>query len=341
MNRKFIALGAIVALLAAIVAGVASASQAKRSDTTLQGAGSSFVFPLVSQWIANYSGAKISYNPIGSGGGIAAISNRNVDFGASDAPLTPDQASSCKGCVQIPWALSASSFMYNLDGADPHLRISGKVLADIYLGKVSYWDDSRIKVLNKGKTLPHQKITPIFRSDASGTTFNITDYLSRVSTEFKSKIGNSTQVNFPTGVGGKGSSGVSGVLKQTNGGIAYADVAYAIKNHFAFFRVQNKAGKYILPNNGAIAAAASTVKRVPAGNAISIVNPPKAKKTAYPVSTYTYVILPLQTKNAADLKKFVQWAVTSGQRYGVPLRFVPVSGVVLKAAKTTLAKIHS
>jgi phosphate transport system substrate-binding protein len=333
-------IAATVAVALAALATLAGTSAARTGDSSLRGAGSSFVYPLVSQWIANYSGTKISYNPVGSGAGIAAISGRQVDFGASDAPLTRDQAASCNGCVQIPWALSATSAMYKLDGVDPHLRISGPVLADIYLGKVTRWNDRRIAKLNPKAKLPNEKITPIYRSDASGTTFNFTDYLASASRSFRSKVGVGTQVSFPAGIGGKGSSGVSAVLAKTNGGIAYADVAYAIKNHFAFFRVQNRAGKYVLPGNGAIAAAASTVTRVPASNEISIVNPSKSKANAYPICTFTYVIVPLKASNAADLKKFIGWAATRGQSYGPPLRFVPLPKVVQKAAARTLARVH-
>jgi phosphate transport system substrate-binding protein len=341
MKKHFLFLSALVAVGVAFAASTGTAAEHRTADTTLQGAGSTFVFPLVSQWVANYKPAKVSYNPIGSGGGIAAITNRNVDFGASDAPLTKDQFAACKGCVQIPWALSGTSAMYHLDGAPTRMRITGKILAAIYLGQITYWDDSRIKALNKDAKLPHEKITPIFRSDGSGTTFNWTDYLSSVSPEFRSKIGTSTQVNFPVGVGGKGSSGVSAVLAQTNGGIAYADVAYAVKNGFSFFRVQNKAGKFILPGNVAIAAAAATVKKVPSDNALSIVNPPKTQKIAYPISTFTWVIVPTTTSKAADLKKFILWAVGSGQSYGPRLRFVPVPKVVVAAAKRTVSKVHS
>lgn len=338
--KKHVFLSAALALAVAITASAGTAARQKASETTLQGAGSTFVFPLVSQWVANYKPARVSYNPIGSGGGIAAITNRNVDFGASDAPLTKDQFSACRGCVQIPWALGATAAMYRLDGAPTRMRITGKLLADIYLGTVKYWDDAKIKALNKGVKLPHEKITPIFRSDGSGTTYNWTDYLSSVSSTFRSKIGKSTQVNFPVGVGGKGSSGVSAVLSQTNGGIAYADVAYAIKNHFSFFHVQNKAGKFILPGNRPIEAAAATVKRVPSDNAISIVNPPKSQKLAYPISSFTWVIVPTNTSKAAALKSFITWALGPGQSYGPRLRFVQVPSVVVAAAKKTLKRIH-
>jgi phosphate transport system substrate-binding protein len=343
LKRKVIPI--VFALVAALVAtAFAAGGVTKGSAGTLNGAGSSFVFPLVSTWTPVYdaaTGVHVNYNPIGSGGGIAAISNRSVDFGASDAPMTSDQFSGCNGCVQIPWALSATSVAYNLDGAVPHLRMSGAVLAKIFLGKITSWNDPAIKKLNPGKNLPSEKITPVFRSDASGTTFNFTEYLSNVSHEFGSTIGKGTQVNFPVGVGGKGSSGVAAVLARTNGSIAYVDVAYSLKNHFSFFAMQNAAGKFTLPGIRGIAGAAATVRKVPANNELSIVNPPKAYKQAYPICTFTYVILPLKTNNAAPLRKFVFWALTGGQKYGPKLLFVPVPKVVLVKAEKTLTQVKS
>jgi phosphate transport system substrate-binding protein len=334
----------VLAAVAAAASAVAGATVTRGADNNLRGAGSSFVNPLVSTWIPAVkadTGLSVSYSPIGSGGGIAAISNRQVDFGASDAPLTPDQFRGCKGCVQIPWALSATSVAYNLGGAPVHLKISGKVLADIYLGKITRWNDARIERLNKGARLPSQKITPIYRSDSSGTTYNFTEYLSSASPEFRSKVGKGTLVNFPAGVGGRGSSGVSGVLKQTDGGIMYADVAYAVQGRFKFFAVQNRAGKYTLPGIVGIKAAAAGVSKVGASNEISIVNPAKKFSGAYPISTYTYVIIPLQTASAPELKRFVTWALTKGQPLGVRLRFVPVPRIVLSASQKTLRRIHT
>jgi phosphate transport system substrate-binding protein len=334
---------AAAAVILTVLLG-ASAATAKTHGDSLTGAGATFPFPLISTWVPVYeaaTGVHISYNPIGSGGGIAAITNRTVDFGASDAPLTPDQFGACNGCVQIPWALSATSISYNLPGVPPHLKISGKVLAGIYLGKITKWNDPALKKLNAGVSLPDTTITPIFRSDGSGTTYNFTDYLSSVSSEWKSKVGNGTQVNFPTGVGGRGSSGVAAVLSRTEGGIIYVDVAYALKNHFRFFKVQNAAGKFQLPGLRGIAAAASTVKSVPADNKMSIVNPPKAEKLAYPICTFTYVLLPLKTDKAPALRKFIFWALTGGQKYGPKLLFEPIPKVVLVAAEKTLTKVHT
>src|SRR5919202_3881798 len=230
------------AVLAVLVA--AAAATANTIDTTITGAGSSFVSPLVAAWtpaLGSAYGITLNYSPIGSGGGIAAITNRTVDFGASDAPLSPDQASACRGCVQIPWALSATSIPYNVSGAPYGVKLTGPLLADIYLGKVKHWDDKRIKGLNPGVKLPHVKIVPIYRSDASGTSYNFTDFLSRVSSDWKRKVGVGTQPSFPKGVGAKGSSGVAGALSHTNGGITYVDVAYSLKNHFRFAKIKNRA----------------------------------------------------------------------------------------------------
>jgi phosphate transport system substrate-binding protein len=337
--KHFAALTAL-ALAAFFTTSAAGSSKA----LTIKGAGSTFVSPLMLTFVQPYesaTGVHVDYNPIGSGGGIQAITNRTVDFGASDAPLTPDQFNACNGCVQIPLTASSTSVSYNLSGAPPHLKITGTVLASIFLGKITSWNDPALKKLNPGVNLPSEKITPIFRSDGSGTTYNFTDYLSHVSPEWKSKVGNSTQVNFPTGVGGRGSSGVSAVLSRTNGGITYVDVAFALKNHFSFFAVKNRAGRYQLPGSRAIKAAIATVKRVNPDNKISIVDPPKTAPVAYPICTFVYVILPTKTDNAAALRKFVFWGMTSGtKKYGPPLRFVQIPPVVLSASEKTLKKVQ-
>ena len=315
------------------------AANTSYASTTLKGAGSSFVAPLVAQWQANYKSASVDYNPIGSGGGIAAITARTVDFGASDAPLSKDEFAACKGCVQIPWALSATSIPYNLD-LNKRLKLNGKVLAGIYLGQIKTWNDKRIKGLNQGVKLPSTKITPVYRSDNSGTTYNFTDYLSHASATWKSRFGTGTNANWPAGIGAPKSNGVAAAVSQTKGAIGYVDVAYALKNHLPFAQIQNKAGKYTQPGIRAIRAAAATITKVPASNEISIVNPPKSQRVAYPICTFTYVILPTKTSKAADLKKFVGWALTSGQQYGPKLLFVPVPRVVQAAAQKTLKRVH-
>jgi len=335
---------AVLGALALALLLVAPAG-AKRNGGSLTGAGSSFVSKLVQAWTPKVDrdlGIKVTYGPIGSGGGINAITNRTVDFGASDAPLTADQFAACKSCVQIPWALSATSIAYRGDAIPNHIHLTGKVLADIFLGKVKNWNDPAIKKLNAGKSLPSLAITVIHRSDNSGTTFNLTEYLSKVSGQWKSGPGKGVAVDWPTGVGARGSSGVSGALSQTNGGLTYVDVAFALANHFKFAAIQNRAGKFQIPGLNSIRAAGATILRVaPNNGGISIVDPAKRQPLAYPICTFTYVIVPKQTSKAAELKKFIRWALTRGQADGPKLLFSPLPKVVLKAGLKALPSIHS
>lgn len=331
-------------LVAAIAAlATATAATARTHDTTLTGAGSTFVAPLLAQWIqplGSAYGYSLQYSAIGSGGGIAAVTGRTVDFGASDAPLTPDQFAACKGCVQIPWALSATAIIYNLDGAKNLLHMNGATLAKIFAGQITKWNDPAIKKLNKGVNLPDQQIATVHRSDNSGTTYNFTDFLSSASPAWKSKYGKGVSVNWPVGTGQRGSSGVAAGVTQTPGGIGYVDVAYALKNHLKYFAMQNRSGKYATPGlKGILGAAAAQVKPDPKTNELSIVNPPTKFTLAYPVSTYTYVIVPTSSPKAAELRKFLFWAVTRGQSYGPKLLFQPIPKSVLVVAEKTIAKI--
>jgi phosphate transport system substrate-binding protein len=336
---------ASLALLAAVAAIAAATAGASSKGDQLVGAGSSFVSPLVSQWQKDYpskTGVDIVYSPSGSGAGIAAISARTVDFGASDAPLTPDQFAGCKGCYQIPWALGGVAVMVHVKtNAHAPLKISGPVLAQIYMGGIKSWDAPAIKKLNPGIDLPSEQIVPVYRSDGSGTSYAFTDYLSSISKPWKSKIGFSTQPAFPTGTGARGSSGVTGVVAKTEGAIGYADIAFAIANHVPVMAVKNAAGKFTTPGIKSIAAAAAAFPKVPANNEMHIVNPPKSEKSAYPICTYTYVIVPQVTSKAAQLKKFIFYAVTLGQKFGVPLRYVPIPKPILVASEKTLKKVHS
>ena len=341
-NRSFAAV--LVALGVAAVAltawtGLAGASSKK---TSITGAGSTFVAPLVSLWTQNYSAADITYSGIGSGGGIKAIQGRTVDFGASDAPMTADQFAGCHGCVQIPWAYAATSVPYNVSGVGYGLKLTGPILANIYLGKITKWNDSRIRKINKGVNLPNESIVPIWRSDASGTSYNFTDYLSKVSPAFRSAIGKGTQPAFKVGVGAAKSSGVAAKLGSTPGGIAYVDVAYAYKNHYKIAKLQNRAGRFVLPSVKSLTAVSKGVKKVTRkDNAISVVDPPKSVKNGYPICTFTWIIVPLQTSKAADLKAFVNWAITKGQSYGHPLLFLRIPKAVQKADKKTIARVHT
>jgi phosphate transport system substrate-binding protein len=346
MMRKGLTLLVIgaFALLAATGAG------ARHSATTISGAGSTFVSPLVSLWTPALGSAfdyTLQYSAIGSGGGIQAITNRTVDFGASDAPLTTDQFNACGGCVQIPWALAGTSIPYNVPGITPlkaavHLKLSGPVIAKIYMGQITNWNDPAIKKLNPTATLPNLKITPVYRTGNSGTTYNFTDYLSSVSPAWKSQFGTGQSVSWPTGVGASGSSGVAGVVSNTPGAICYVDTAFAIVNKLHFAAVQNRAGKFIYPSIRNVAEAGSAVTKVPANNELHIVNPPKSLPKAYPIATYTYVILPTKSSKATELRKMVNWALTQGQKtqYTAKLWFSPVPLVVLRASAKTIKQIQ-
>jgi phosphate transport system substrate-binding protein len=342
---RIFALAALAALISVAAVGTAGASPAKHSATVLSGAGSTFVSPLVSQWvpaIGSAYGYDLQYAPIGSGGGVAAVTNRTVDFGASDAPLSPDQFTACKGCVQIPWALSATSIIYNLDGVRNLLHKDGPTLAKIFMGQITQWDDPAIKALNNGVTLPSTKIAIVHRSDNSGTTYNFTDFLSSSSAAWQSSLGKGVAVNWPVGTGQRGSSGVAAGVSQTAGGIGYVDVAFALKNHLKFFAMKNRSGVFATPGlRGILSAATSDQKPAPGTNELSIVNPPKKFKNAYPISTYTYVIVPTTSPKAPDLRKFLFWAVTKGQTYGPKLLFQPIPKSVLVVAEKTIKQIHS
>ena len=349
-NRKrtlaaaFAALVSLVALTASLVAGSATAAPegAAAPSQSLKGAGATFPAPLISQWIPAYDRARsvtISYDPIGSGGGITAITNRTVDFGASDAPLTADQFQACNGCVQIPWALSATSVSYNLPGVKNNLRITGRAIAGIYKGTITKWNDPLLRRLNPGVKLPDTDITPVHRSDNSGTSYNFTEYLSSVDADWRGRIGKGVNVNWPTGPGARGSSGVSGVVARTTGAVGYFDIAYAKANRLQFFAVQNKSGKFALPGLRGIQSAATSDARVGANNEMNITNPPKRFKNAYPICTYTYVILPLRTSKAADLRQFIAWALTTGQTFGPRLLFQPIPAHVRRAGMNTLQRV--
>src|SRR3954447_11214375 len=227
LSRKTITLLGVLAAAAALVLGtVTGSAQAKTNASELTGAGSTFVSKLVQAWtpkVDNSLGIKVTYGPIGSGGGIQQITNRTVDFGASDAPLTPDQFTACKGCLQIPWALSATAIIYNVDGVKNLLHMNGATLAKIFAGQITKWNDPAIKKLNKGVSLPDQAVATVHRSNNSGTTYNFTDFLSSASSDWKSKYGKGVAVNWPVGTGQRGSSGVAAGVTQTPGGVGYVD----------------------------------------------------------------------------------------------------------------------
>ena len=345
MRKKGFALLAIAAL--ALV--TAAAAGARHSATVINGAGSTFVFPLVSTWTPALGTAfdyTIQYSAIGSGGGIQAITNRSVDFGASDAPLTSDQFAACNGCVQIAWALAGTSIPYNIPGLtlpkNTNLHLSGEVIAKIYMGQITNWNDPAIKALNPKATLPDLKITPVYRTGNSGTTYNFTDYLSSVSSTWKSQVGTGQSVNWPAGTGASGSAGVAGVVANTPGAMCYVDTAFALSSHLRFAAIKNAAGNFINPSIRNVAAAGNAVTSVPANGELHIVNPPKKMATAYPIATYTYIILPTKSAHATELRKMVFWALTQGQasKYTAKLWFAPIPKVVLVASEKALKQIQ-
>jgi phosphate transport system substrate-binding protein len=307
----------------------------------LVGAGSSLIAPLMANWASDFESrysVSVTYGAVGSGAGIAQITSRTVDFGASDAPLTAAQAAACNGCVQVPWALTATGIAFHLDGVS-RLNLSPNLLAQIYEGTITKWNDKRIKALNKGAKLPGTAITPVFRSDGSGDTYAFTDLLSRVNAAWKKNIGTSTAVTFPAGVGGKGNDGITAVVNSTNGSIGYVAASFIINHGLKAAALQNKAGKFVFPNLKNIQAAAKVVKSVPANNELHIVNSPKSQPLAYPLSTFTYAIVPKASPKVDLLKQLVLYGMTTGQKFGPPLDFATIPSVVLKAGQKTVASL--
>ncbi len=328
----------IACMAIGLLAGPASAAAAEE----LKGAGSTLIAPLLEgYWAPEYehsTGNKVVYSAVGSGAGISQISARAVEFGASDAPLTPAQAEECKECVQIPWALTATGIAWHIEGIT-RLRLTGPMLAEIYLGKITNWDSPAIQKINKGETLPNLPITVVYRSDGSGDTYAFTDYLSTISSEWKTKIGNATSVSFPIGVGGKGNAGVTAVVTSTNGSIGYISASYIIAHDLGAAALKNAAGKFEYPNLKNIENAAKSLKKVPANNEIHIVDPSKKYKIAYPLSTFTYCIVPKDTTKKEAITQWVHYALTTGQKFGAALDFATVPKIVLKASEKALKSL--
>jgi len=320
-----------------------SIAPAGASAYSLTGAGSTLMAPLMANWTADFQrkyGDTVTYAAVGSGAGIAQISARAVDFGASDAPLTPAQAEKCKGCIQIPWALTATGIAFNIPGFR-HINLTGPIVAGIYLGQITNWNAPAIARVNKGVKLPNLKITPVFRSDGSGDTYAFTDYLSRISPTWRTRVGNSTTVSFPTGVGGKGNDGETAIVASTSGAISYISASYIIAHGLGAAALQNAAGRFVYPNLKNIIQAGSTVKRVPANNEMHIVNPPKKYKIAYPLSTFSYCIVPKAAAQHGALASFVYYAMSGGQAFGAALDFAPIPKVVLNAGVKSVRELQA
>ncbi|HET7416460.1 MAG TPA: phosphate ABC transporter substrate-binding protein PstS [Solirubrobacterales bacterium] len=311
------------------------------ASAAVTGAGSTLVAPLMANWITNFEikeGIPVKYSAVGSGTGIAQITARTVDFGASDAPMTPEQAAACNGCVQVPWALSATGLGFNIPGVKK-LNLTGSVLAGIYFGRITKWNDPKITKINPGTKLPGLNITPVFRSDGSGDTYAFTNYLSKVSPAWKSEVGYATTVGFKAGVGAKGNAGITATVTKTPGAIGYISAYYLIASGVHAAAVQNKAGKYTLPNIPNISSAASTVKKLGSTNTISITDPSKKATIAYPISTFTYAIIPHDAKQKGFMQQFANYALTIGQKYGAALDFAPLPKVVQQAGLKAVASL--
>jgi phosphate transport system substrate-binding protein len=315
---------------------------------TLNGAGATFPYPLISKWSSEYNKIKpniqINYQSVGSGAGIQQITAKTVDFGASDAPLSEQVYKNLTGILQIPETIGAVVVAYNLPGIQSGMNLSGDVIADIFFGKITKWNDPRIVSLNPGVQFPAKDIIVAHRSDGSGTTFVFTDYLSAVSSDWKSKVGKGTSVNWPVGLGGKGNEGVAGVLSQNPYSIGYVELIYAKlqKTPVSYAYIKNKAGKFIEPTLETTASAvAGAVPTLPAGDAswssVSIVNAPG--DNSYPISSFTYLLV---YKNQADLTKgkalagFLWWAVHDGQNYSSDLQYVPLPKEVVSLNEKTI-----
>ncbi len=343
-RRSFLAAASLAAIalgLAACGSSSSDTSSGSSSGGPLVGAGSTFVAPLMSKWTADYASKTentVTYGAIGSGGGIDQITARTVDFGASDAPLSADQAKACDGCVQIPWSLGAVLPSYSVKGMPNNIHVTGQILADIFLGNITVWNDPAIAKLNPGVNLPSTKITPVYRSDGSGDTYAFTDYLSKVSPDFESKVGVSTQVQFPTGVGAQGSDGVAAAISSHDGAIGYLPYAYVSSNDLNYALEQNAAGKFPEASVDSIDAAAATTKSVPP-EGVSIVDPPASASDAWPDSTYTYVIAPQSSDKADALKQFITYAIGSGQSYASGLGYGTLPKQVISDDKALINKI--
>lgn len=320
-------------------AGGDAAGSSERISAEVSGAGASFIFPLVSKWSADYNtatGAKVNYQSIGSGGGIAQIKAGTVDFGSSDKPLPSDELAAA-GLGQFPSAIGGVVPVVNLPGLTPgQLRLSGELLADIYLGKISSWNDAAITALNPGLSLPAEKITLVHRSDGSGTTYNFTNYLSKVSTGWKDGVGEGTSVQWPAGVGGKGNEGVASYVKQIAGSIGYVELAYATQNAMPYASMRNADGNWVEPSAETFAAAAASADWANAAD-FNLVITNAAGANSWPITATNFMLMSKQPKDAARNQAaldFFKWAFHNGQAQANELHYVPLPAELVAQIET-------
>jgi phosphate transport system substrate-binding protein len=336
-----------ISALAAVVCTVSLGVGVAAQSVQINGAGATFPNPIYSKWFSEYNklhpNVRINYQSIGSGGGIRQVTAQTVFFGATDGPMTEEQILAAPGkLVHLPTVLGADVPVYNLPGVTAVLKFTGPLLADIFLGKVTKWNDAALAKLNPGVKLPDTAITVVHRSDGSGTTYIWVDYLAKVSPEWKKRVGVATSVNWPTGVGGKGNEGVSGLVQQVPGAIGYVELVYALQNKIAYGAVQNLAGEFVRATVASVtAAAAGAAAKMPADFRVSITN--AEGKGAYPISSFTWLLLYENAKDKAQAKimvDFVKWALSDGQKYATELGYAPLPPEVVKLQLAALAKIR-
>lgn len=332
----------LATLVLTLLVGSVTTLEAQQ-QITLHGAGATFPYPLYAKWSQVYvaqKGVRINYQSIGSGGGIRQFIAKTVDFGASDGPMTDEQIRQAGGRVlHIPMVAGAVVPVYNIPGVGPGLNFTGEVLADIFLGKITKWSDPRIARLNPTAKLPDSEIVVVHRSDGSGTTNIWTNYLSKVSKEWKEKVGEGTSVNWPTGLGGKGNEGVAGLVRQTPHSLGYVELAYAVTNRMTFGKVRNKAGQFIQASLSTITKAMETA-RIPDDYRTFFTNPDG--RDAYPIAGFTWILIygdqPDPVKGKA-LVEFLWWAIHDGQKYAPPLLYAPLPKNLVKRLEQTLKTV--
>lgn len=338
----------IWSLVLIMIAGLSSMVVAQQK---LNGAGATFPYVIYSKWFDVYhqkTGIEFNYQSIGSGGGIKQVIEGTVDFGASDAPMSEDQMKQVKDkqgteIIHIPTVMGAVVITYNLPQVGKGLKLTPDVLADIYLGKITKWNDSRMTAINAGKNLPDEAIFVSHRSDGSGTTNIFTGYLSKVSDSWKSKVGQGTSVDWPVGLGGKGNEGVAGLVKQTEGSIGYVELAYAEQNNLPYSALKNKAGNFVMPTFDAVsAAAAGFIKNMPADLRVEITD--ADGKDSWPISGFTWLLIYKDMKDkqkAKDIVNFLKWAVTDGEKYAKDLYYAPLPPEVVKLDQKKIGLIST
>lgn len=315
-------------------------------QTTLNGAGATFPYPMYSKWFSEYHKAhpevEINYQSIGSGGGIRQVLAGTVDFGASDGPMSDEQLSQAKTKVlHIPTVLGAVVPAYNIPGVTGEVKFTAQALADIFLGKITSWNDKEITGANPGVNFPNQDIIVLHRSDGSGTTFIFTDYLSKVSPEWQSGPSKGTSVKWPKGLGGKGNEGVAGMIRQMPGSIGYIELIYAVQNKIPYGVVKNAAGNFVKASLDSVTAAAASAPKMPADFRVSITNAPG--KDAYPISSFTWLLIPAQSKDAAKgkiLADFLSWMVVDGQKMTADLTYAPLPDSVVAKVKEAIKQVR-